>query len=101
MNGSRQATLRLEPGTNRRDGSGMRLLALLSLLIGLSACKTLPVAGACSESAGLRCLTAPDCVYDRQRDCMMCRCGEPLPRSDRQPDTGTRPASPPTDPTRP
>ena len=79
----------------------MTRLASLLILVMLTACKTVPVAGACPDSQGLRCLTVPECVYDRDRGCMQCRCSEASPRLDRQSDNGTRPIAPATDPLRP
>ncbi len=64
-------------------------------------CRTLPVAGACPESVGLRCLTAPVCTFDRARGCMLCRCGEPEQLPSRRPEDGTRPLAPPADPMKP
>lgn len=44
---------------------------------GVLACAELrpkPEATRCPESQGLVCLTAQECSFDRERDCLVCQC---------------------------
>jgi len=55
-----------------------RILILLVLLAFAAGCRSIPVAGECPESAGLKCLAGKQCFEDKQRGCIMCRCNSPL-----------------------
>jgi len=41
-------------------------------------CRTLPRAGECPESKGMRCLIEKECEEDRVRRCLVCRCEAPF-----------------------
>jgi len=65
------------------------ILLLAPVILSLSGCKSIPVAGECPESAGLKCLTRKVCTEDAKRGCMMCTCESPfgtedIPDQDRQ-----------------
>jgi len=53
-------------------------LAALLLAAGATGCATVKGAETvCPEFRDLRCLSGTDCVPDRARGCLVCRCGEP------------------------
>ncbi|MBW1809290.1 MAG: hypothetical protein JRJ87_13930 [Deltaproteobacteria bacterium] len=37
-------------------------------------CRSVPVAGECSETSNIRCMTKKVCDYDKKRGCMKCMC---------------------------
>ena len=53
----------------------MLLLVLLAFAVG---CRSMPIAGECPESVGMKCLAGKKCSEDKKRGCMMCRCDAPL-----------------------
>ena len=65
-----------------------RIIILLVLLVFAVACRSIPVAGECPDSAGMKCLAGKKCSEDKKRGCIMCRCDSPLVPSE----TGAREA---------
>ena len=58
------------------------ILLLLVLLASAVGCRSIPVAGECPESVGMKCLAGKQCAEDKQRGCIMCRCDAPNLPSD-------------------
>ena len=56
-----------------------RIVILLMLLALLAACRTMPVAGECPESVGVKCVLGKDCWEDEKRGCRVCRCASIAP----------------------
>lgn len=58
-----------------------RIFFLLALLAFAAGCRSIPVAGECPDSVGMKCLMGKQCAEDKERGCIMCRCDAPhLPR---------------------
>jgi hypothetical protein len=48
------------------------------MVFGLASCTPLKKdTTVCTEYRSLRCATAPECSYDRERECKVCRCSPP------------------------
>ena len=65
------------------------LIGLIVLWLLATACRTMPVAGECPESASLRCMTRKICQEDAKRGCVVCTCesaweSDPARQEDRQ-----------------
>jgi hypothetical protein len=73
-----------------------RRLALAALLAALGACRHAFPPGSttvCPEYRELRCLSAPECSFDRARGCEVCRCSG----QDVRPDQAAPPSAVPPD----
>jgi hypothetical protein len=55
-----------------------RILLLVLLLLFAVGCRSIPIAGECPESVGMKCLAGKKCSEDKKRGCIMCRCDAPL-----------------------
>jgi len=51
--------------------------ALLALLLAAGCAHVKGAESVCPEYRDLRCLSGTECVPDRNRGCLVCRCGEP------------------------
>ena len=55
-----------------------RIIILLALLAFAAGCRSIPIAGECPETAGIKCLTGKKCSEDKKRGCQVCSCDTPV-----------------------
>lgn len=65
-----------------------RILLLLVLLAFAVGCRSIPIAGECPETTGIKCLAGKKCSQDEKRGCLVCSCDSPINPSE----TGAREA---------